>query len=201
MGGQGRSETRLDGRDLGARSAWEESGSSEILMSVVATGRDARRESRGMGLEAARRCWLVGLATLVVLLGVTGVASATSTLYWYGSGDSTCWQTGQIGYPSEACDSVGSDFLTAEGSNKGGLAHMDEISSEGIGEDINLSADGDYCNYYKIGDDISRQETNNQGGVTGFTTPTPYGNYQESDGHGNVCQANGSDWGQEVGNG
>jgi hypothetical protein len=154
-----------------------------------------------MGLETTRRCWLAGLVTLVVLLGIAGVASATNILYWYGNGNSTCWQTGQIGYPSEACDSVGSDFLTVEGGNKGGLAHMDEISSEGIGEDINLSADGDYCDYYKIGDDISRQETSNQSAATGFTTPTPYGNYQESDGHGDVCQTNGSVWGQEVGNG
>ncbi len=75
---------------------------------------------------------------------------------------------------------------------------MDEVSEHGIGEDIELSSDGDYCNYYKVGDDITRQETNNQGGYTGYTTPTPYGSYQESDAHGDACQANGADWGQEV---
>jgi hypothetical protein len=75
---------------------------------------------------------------------------------------------------------------------------MDEVSAEGIGEDINLTSDGDYCNYYKVGDDITSQEGNSQSGYTGYTTPTPYSSYQESDGHGDACQANGANWGQEV---
>ena len=49
--------------------------------------------------------------------------------------------------------------------------------------------------------DISREESNNQGGVTGYTPPTPYKSYQESDPFGNVCQADGATWGQEVGTG
>jgi hypothetical protein len=75
---------------------------------------------------------------------------------------------------------------------------MDEISEGGVAKDINLGPSGDYCNYYGVGDYINHQETNNQSGYTGFTTPTPFGNYQESDAHGNVCQANGSEWGMEL---
>ncbi len=77
---------------------------------------------------------------------------------------------------------------------------MDEVSAGGSAEGIQLS-DGDYCNYYKTGDDISREEANNQGGYTGYTPPTPYKSYQESDPYGNVCQADGATWGQEVGTG
>ena len=37
--------------------------------------------------------------------------------------------------------------------------------------------------------------------MTGYTPPTPYKSYQESDPYGNVCQADGATWGQEVGTG
>jgi hypothetical protein len=166
----------------------------------------------GLALAIATGTWRTrilwpGRFVTVILLWLTAgallcvgpsLAQATSSFYWYGENDSTCWQTGQLGSSSSACDSVGAGYLSAGGGLKGGLAHMDEVSQHGIGEDIGLTADGDYCNYYKVGDDITYQETNNQGGYTGYTTPTPYGNYQESDTHGDACQANGAAWGQEV---
>ena len=59
-------------------------------------------------------------------------AQATSSFYWYGENDSTCWQTGQLGSPSTACgEAVGPGFLSKSGSLKGGLANMDEVSAGG----------------------------------------------------------------------
>jgi hypothetical protein len=157
-----------------------------------------RAEGRGVHGGRARRYCAAWLSTAALVLAGASAAHATSNFYWYGENNSTCWQTGQLGSSSFACDSVGAGYLSAPGGNKGGLAHMDEVSAAGIGEDINLPSSGDYCNYYKVGDYITHQETNDQSGYTGYTTPTPYGSYQESDAHGDACQANGSNWGQEV---
>ena len=153
-------------------------------------GRPAR-QAGGWGL----------VVTAALLCAGPTFAHATSSFYWYGENDSTCWQTGQLGSSSTACgEAVGAGFLSKSGSLKGGLAHMDEVSAGGSAEGIQLP-DGNYCNYYKIGDDISHEESNNQGGVTGYSPPTPYKSYQESDPYGNVCQADGATWGQEVGTG
>ncbi len=158
-----------------------------------------RRVVRSSRLVAGISLWLLTAAAL--LCAGPSLAQATSSFYWYGENNSTCWQTGQLGSPSTACgEAVGPGFLSKSGSLKGGLAHMDEVSAGGSAEGIQLP-DGNYCNYYKIGDDISREEPNNQGGVTGYTPPTPYRSYQESDPYGNVCQADGATWGQEVGTG
>ena len=150
-------------------------------------------------LVAGISLWL--LTAAVLLCAGPSLAQATSSFYWYGENDSTCWQTGQLGSPSTACgEAVGPGFLSKSGSLEGGLAHMDEVSAGGSAQGIQLP-DGNYCNYYKIGDDNFREEPNNQGGVTGYTPPTPYKSYQESDPYGNVCQADGATWGQEVGTG
>ena len=157
------------------------------------------RAARPGRLVAGVSLWL--LMTAALLCAGPTLAHATSSFYWYGENDSTCWQTGQLGSPSTACgEAVGAGFLSKSGSLKGGLAHMDEVSASGSAEGIQLP-DGNYCDYYKLGDDISREESNNQGGVTGYTPPTPYKSYQESDPYGNVCQADGATWGQEVGAG
>jgi hypothetical protein len=122
-------------------------------------------------LVAEVSLWL--LMTAALLCASPTLAHATSSFSWYGENDSTCWQTGQLGSPSTACgEAVGPGFLSKSGSLKGGLAHMDEVSAGGSAEGIQLP-DGNYCNYYKLGDDISREESNNQGGVTGYTPPTP----------------------------
>ena len=163
---------------------------------AITTGTWRARILRPGGFVTVISLWL---STAAVLLCVgPALAQAASSFYWYGENNSTCWQTGQLGSSSSACDSVGAGYLSAGGGLKGGLAHMDEVSKHGIGEDIELPVDGDYCNYYKIGDYITSQETNNQSGYTGYTPPTPYGSYQERDGHGDACQADGANWGQEV---
>src|SRR5690349_687487 len=141
------------------------------------------------------RTMMVASLTLVLLLGVVAGAYATSNFYWYGENGSDCWQTGQPGAPSSACDSVGSGFLPTPGGGAGGLAHMVE---GGISAQIQLSTSGDYCGYYRLGDQLTSQDSSNEGGWTGYVTPTPYSSYQESDSHQNACQAYGSHWGQEV---
>ncbi|HTW42834.1 MAG TPA: hypothetical protein VMD79_11015, partial [Solirubrobacteraceae bacterium] len=84
---------------------------------------------------------------------------------------------------------MGAGYLATSGSHAGGLEWMDEAASSS--PDF-LSKSGDYCVYYRLGDDLTSQISANEGSVTGFTTPTPYGSYQEGDAHSNVCQADGS---------
>jgi hypothetical protein len=131
----------------------------------------------------------IGVATLLVVLLVFGFSSVAnaSSLYWYGENNSTCWQSGQPGGSSFACDGVGAGFLPG---------HMVE---GGVSADVfNVSSSGDYCNYYRLGDQLTLQDSTNEGPTTGYTPPTPYGSYQETDGYRNVCQASGANWGQEV---
>jgi hypothetical protein len=96
-------------------------------------------DRRRMGAAIGRMTLVMSLV-VVLLLGVASVASATSSFYWYGNGDSTCWQTGQLGSPSEGCDSVGTGYLPTPGHHAGGLEHMVE---GGISADLGLSPSGD----------------------------------------------------------
>ena len=183
------------------RHMWGAGAGSSPMSSAVNTS-DLLTGRRGMRYEKVRLYHLVWLPIVILLvLGRASLAHATSSFYWYGENNSTCWQTGQLGSASLGCDTVGAGFLSSPGGYPGGLAHMVEVTPGGIAEDIKLPTDGDYCNYYKVGDYISDQETNNQSGYTGYLTPTPFGSYQERDAHGDVCQANGANWGQEVHNG
>jgi hypothetical protein len=147
----------------------------------------ANRKRRRWEGQGVRRLGLVAGLAAVLLLGVASAASASS-FNWYGEGNSTCWQTGQPGSSSSSCDSVGENYLPG---------HMSE---GGIGTDITLASSGDYCAYYRLGDQLSSPYSGNEGSNTGFTTPTPYQNWQEGDSHENVCQAVGSHWGQEARN-
>lgn len=133
-------------------------------------------------------------AVIACSLCLTGTATAAN-FWWYGENNSTCWQTGQPGSPSQACDSVGAGYLSVPGKNAGGLEQMVE---GGVAADLGLGISGDYCNYYRLGDQLTTPDATNEGPSTGFTTPTPYSSYQEGDAYENVCQAAGAKWGQEV---
>jgi hypothetical protein len=139
------------------------------------------------------RC-LVLVAMLVgtVLLGVTSVASASSSIDWYGGNDTTCWQTGQLGSTSESCDSVGAYFLPTG----------PHIAEGALGVNVQMTTSGDYCHYYNLGDQVGNNYEKQEGIWTGFTvpgsSPTEYGYWQEGDTHENVCQADGTTWGMEL---
>jgi hypothetical protein len=135
-----------------------------------------------------QRLGVIALVTASLVMGSKSVAHAASSFYWYGEGDSTCWQTGAPGSPSSACDSVGAGYLNTS-------SHQVE---GGITAQIGVSTSGDYCGYYRLGDGLTSPDASNESANTGYATPTPYSSYQESDGHQNVCQASGSHWGQEV---
>ena len=137
------------------------------------------------------------LSTSITFLSILSAALA-SNFYWYGQGNSTCWQTGQPGSPAETCSNVGPGFLSTPGGHTGGLEHMSE---GGIGTDLTLSPSGDYCSYYRLGGQLTSQDSTNEGALTGFSTPTPYSSYQEGDktaSASNSCQADGTYWGQAV---
>ncbi len=143
------------------------------------------RSRYGAARPARRTALMVSLA-LVLSLGVVSVASASSSFYWYGENNSTCWQTGQPGASSSTCDGVGEWFLnssppvrTLEGALNGNLA---------------LTESGDYCNAYNLNEGhLYTRDTNNESGLTGFN-PSPADTM--TDGHGDVCQAIGAQWGQ-----
>jgi hypothetical protein len=153
------------------------------LAAARGVGRCEPNDRRGTGL-AARCKMLVALLAVGLLLGVASVADATSSFYWYGENNSTCWQTGQPGSGSQTCDLVGGGFLTVPGRL---------FNTTG-----NTSASGDYCAYYGIGDNLNTADSNQISSYTGFEPPSPVGNYQEWDAHGNVCQASGTGFGQRV---
>jgi hypothetical protein len=137
-------------------------------------------------LRTPRRLGFVTLLAATLTLGLPSLASAANSFYWYGENNSTCWQTGQPGASASACDTVGASYIPSH-----------EVEG-GISAQIVLSTSGDYCGYYELGDALTKQEPSNQSANTGYTTPTPYADYQETDGHQNACQASGSHWGQEI---
>lgn len=136
------------------------------------------------------RFLLVVCVAAVLLLGVSSVASAAS-FYWYGENNSTCWQTGQPGSSSSACDGVGEYFLNSSNPPRmlGGAASTDVELASGS---------GDYCNAYDIGETLSHTDEIDQSSWTGISPPSPYGKWQQDDASGTVCQAIGSTWGQEI---
>jgi hypothetical protein len=55
---------------------------------------------------------------------------------------------------------------------------VDAVSdSTGIGTSKTLSPSGDYCSYARLGDELKYQDSTNEGGLSGFATPTPYSSY------------------------
>ncbi len=172
-----------------------------LVAIVVSTVERRELSSRRWRPLAARRVMLAVLPALVLLLGAASSAQATSSFYWYGNGDSTCWQTGQLGSPSEKCSSVGPGYLPTPGHHTSGLEWMLNDTVDGIGEDVTLSPSGDYCSYYRLGDELKYQDSTNEGLTSGLTTSTPFSSYQEGDKESsayNACQAQGTYWGQAV---
>jgi len=161
-----------------------------------AVNRGEPSNERRRGLTGHPLALLLSLA-VVLFLSVASVASvaSASSFYWYGEGNSTCWQTGQLGASSDVCSNVGAGYLPTPGGHTGGLEWMNDGAANSA--DF-LSPSGDYCSYYRLGDDLTSQISSNEGSATGFTTPTPYSSYQEGDAHNNVCQADGSHWGREI---
>jgi hypothetical protein len=136
-------------------------------------------QSSAMWGQGSRRIVLVSLLVSAVLLGVASAACAAPSFYWYGENNSTCWQAGQLGTPSLACDTVGGGYVGA---------HMVRLAG-GIGGDVTgISVSGDYCSYYELGDSLTTPDSKNESGITGYETPTPYSSYQESDGYGNAAR-------------
>ena len=131
---------------------------------------------------------LVIVILLALVVGHEATASAASlNWYWGKGGNENCWQTGGLGSEAAACDTVGPGFLETPG----------RLTTGGIGQNVVRTPDGDFCDSYSFSA-LNKQDASNEGGTTGLTTATPYGSYQEWDGSGDVCQADGSSYGQEI---
>ncbi len=130
---------------------------------------------RGGGLRSnlpIRRVVSVSITTLSLMFCVASVASANSNFYWYGEGNSTCWQTGQPGAPFSACDGVGETFLNSSNPPRT-LNAVPTLEAN--------SASGDYCSYHGTGDSLTSTDEVNEGAWTGLSPPSPYGRWQEGD--------------------
>jgi hypothetical protein len=140
------------------------------------------------GKGGPRPLALIGLIALLALALQLSSASAAhaATFNWYGEGNTTCWQTGQPPTSSSACDGVGEWFL-----NSGSPVRTLEGALDG---DLALTQSGDYCNSYYLNEGpFYTRDTNNESGLTGFNPSPPD---TMTDGHGSVCQALGTTWGQ-----
>src|SRR5580700_383277 len=167
-----------------------------LELAPSAESKSGRWKWRAAHDRSSPALYLVLLALSVVFLLTGGSVAQASSIYWYGENNSTCWQTGQPGSPSSACDNVNAGYLANPGGNAGGLAHM--VEGAAVGDVALTSGSGDYCNYYHLGDQLTSQDANKENQWTGWLPPEPFSSWQEGDSHENVCQADGSTWGQEV---
>ncbi len=141
------------------------------------------------GKAGLRPLALVGLTALVALalqLGSASIAHA-ATFNWYGEGNSTCIQNGQPPSSSSTnCGVVGEWYLNGSNPVK---------TREGaLVGDVGLTQSGDYCNAYNLnGGPFYTRDYNNEEGLTGFNPSPPD---TMTNGHGSVCQAQGTTWGQ-----
>ncbi len=130
-----------------------------------------------------------GLLFMVLVFAVAPGRAYSATTVWQ---DNQCWQTGQLGSESSACENAAAPNFLA--------THMlDDLG--GPEEQFKLAASGQYCSYSGIKDSLTRQEE-----AALFTNvPSPPGDYQEGDGNGNVCAAWASpgeiiEWGLQLDN-
>ncbi len=133
-----------------------------------------------------RGALLIALSLIILQLAVASAAKANSTFFWYGEGNSTCWQAGQPPNPSNACDGVGENFL-----NSSNPPRMIENGVDG-------TTSGDYCGYHGTGEALIHQDEIDESPWTGIQFPAPYGHWQEGDLHKNTCGASGARWAQEI---
>jgi hypothetical protein len=160
-------------------------------------------ESSLVALEAGARPVvqvLPGMSATGLAAGIAPLAQtpgSRESFYWYSLFETktepkeNCWQTGALGASSYACDSVGASFLPSG-------PHMHEVSTQGVGEEFQISPSGDYCDYYRLGEGLNATNANKQSGYTGYEPPAPLSSYQEGNSHvspPNACQAYETFWG------
>jgi len=157
-----------------------------------------------VGVTRKDQAVAIGLVAMLVFVAAPA-ARAASSFSWYGSGspnsNQSCWQRGVpspapsgVATPSTAsttCPSIDLSHHTVGGPGAVG---------GGIGADLDITQAGDYCNYYRIGDDL-RRDPYDHSGLTGFSPAlSPRRSYQRGDGtqngNANVCQSTGAEWGQ-----
>jgi hypothetical protein len=158
-------------------------------------------------LDESRRhpALATGLVATMLVFVAAPIARGASSFSWYGSGspnsNQSCWQQG---VPSPAPSGVATPSTASTTCPSIDLAHHTVggpgAVGGGIGADLDITQAGDYCNYYRIGDDLQRDPYDHSG-LTGFSPAlSPRRSYQRGDGtrngNANVCQSTGAEWGQ-----
>ena len=137
---------------------------------------------------------LLIIFTNIIFQGIALLVAATTGLAILSP--STVMATSQYTQTIAAPGNPPAGYLATPGSNAGGLAWM---LDNAIKSDVATTTPGDYCNYYNVGDQLIRQNSYDQGTITGFHSTSPYSNWQEGDlGSNNVCQFEGGTWGFEL---
>jgi hypothetical protein len=149
----------------------------------------------------------IGLVTTMLVFVAAPAGRAASSFSWYASGapnsNQSCWQQGVaspapsgVATPATASTACSAIDLSHNNHTVGGPGAV----GGGIGADLDITQAGDYCNYYRIGDDL-RPDPYDHSGLTGFAPAlSPLQYYQMGDGtrngNANVCQSTGAEWGQ-----
>src|SRR5579871_4358636 len=120
-----------------------------------------------IGFVAARLLFFATVVLAVSALVGTTSAQAGGNFYWYGEGNSTCWQkTGEIAAETpQECDSVSEWFLNSSNPVK---------TLEGaFPGDLGLTQSGDYCNAYNLNEGpLYTRDSGSQEALTGFNPAT-----------------------------
>lgn len=141
-----------------------------------------------------RVCCLLGMVVMGSLGAVSPPAEA-GTFPWYGQYGRTCWQTGQVAAPAEACQAVGNRFLHQTDAS-GNKRNITEITVAKLGS---IGPSGNYCGHAKLSAPPRTPDGSTISGVTGFLPPSPLADFQAGDGSGaHQCQAYGTRWGRRI---
>lgn len=164
----------------------------------------------GLGRTKLSRPLVSTVATIALLFCLAAAVFAPRadalTVSWYGGG--TCWQSGFPSSNAQTCDSVGDQYLNVSGSGLNGLAHM---RGDAVNADVRTTQSGDYCMVYNSDlrypqsgptpyaqPEFIYPNNNNHNAVTGFVPSGDLWRYQLGDNHNDVCQAQGTKWGQRL---
>jgi hypothetical protein len=169
--------------------------SDQLLAAASGAGESAPKDEPQTSSKG-RRSMLLALISLVLCLTVAPAALATSRFSWYGngSGGTSCWREG-VASPAGVLSTPATSSEQCLPVELPGHVVGGDNSIGGVGADIPLTQ-GDWCNSYRIDDQLG-PDSKNEERFTGFSPGlSPVERYQLGDGAGNVCSTDGGTSGQ-----
>jgi ABC-type phosphate transport system substrate-binding protein len=133
------------------------------------------------------------LVFMILALVVVPVRAYSASIDWQ---DSQCWQTGQLGSESSACENAAApNFLATH------MVDNYKLEDTSGAEEYKLPTSGQYCSYRGISETLDQPE----GDAAFANVPSPASDYQEGNGDGNICASWASsgelnEWGLQIDN-